>query len=179
MKNETRTEPFLEELLMNEMSRANTDRVAGIISRDPGRLKQAIDIVMKEEEPVSRRAMWAIDVACESKPGLASPYMAKLIDRLPHFKHDAFRRHILRIATRLPFQEETKGKLLSICFDFLTDSNQPIAVKAHALYILSRIAHDEPGIKHELTETINYLYENESPGFKSQAKKVLTKLNNL
>jgi len=174
-----RSEPFLEELLLQEMSRANTDLVAGILSRDPERLAQAIAIVMRQEEPISRRAMWAIDIACEKNPGLITPYIKLLIIKMPEFRHDAFRRHILRIAARLPFHDSYKGALLNVCFDIIADSNKAIAVKANAMQILSRMAIEEPDIRHELKETIRYQMEEATPGFRSQARKVLNKVKEL
>ena len=171
------TEPFLEELILSEMSRANTDRVAGVLLNDKNRFAQAIQIVMQDREPVSRRALWAIDIACEKKPGLITPYMPKLLEKIHQFSHHAFRRHILRMAARLPLNENTKGDLLNICFDMVSDLNQPIAVKANAIQILTRIAIDEPDILHELNETINWQIDQASPGFKSQAKKVKHILN--
>lgn len=171
--------PFLEELLLQEMSRANTDLVAGILNHDPERLAQAIAIVMRQEEPISRRAMWAIDIACEKNPGLIKPYIKLLIVKMPEFRHDAFRRHILRIAARLPFHDSYKGALLNVCFDIIADSNKAIAVKANAMQILSRLAVEEPDIRHELKETIRYQMEEASPGFKSQARKILIKIKEL
>lgn len=179
MKRSTCKEPFLEQLLMQEMSRQNTNLVAGVISHDPGRFAQAIEIVLKEEEPVSRRAMWAIDIACEKKPGLIAPFLPALLLKIPGFRHDAFRRHILRITARLPFQEQTKGILLTICFDLLTDNRQAVAVKAHAMSILARLAVDEPDIRHELAETIRHQLAEATPGYRSQAAKVLTALKRL
>lgn len=174
-----KSEPFIEELLLQEMSRNNTDLVAGIISRDPERFSQAIAIVIRQEDPVSRRAMWAIDIACEKSPGLIQPHIKQLISKIQEFKHDAYRRHILRIAARIPFHESYKGALLNVCFEIVADSSKAIAVKANALQILSRMAVEEPDIRHELTETIRFQMEESSPGFRNQANKVLNKIKQL
>lgn len=174
-----RSEPFLEELLLQEMSRANTDLVAGIISRDPERLSQAVDIVLRQEEPISRRAIWAIDIACEKSPGLIQPHIKQLINKLQEFRHDAYRRHILRIASRLPFHESYKAKLLNECFEIVADSSKAIAVKANAMQILSRMVVEEPDIRYELKETIRFQMEEASPGFRNLANKVLNKIKQL
>lgn len=172
-------EPFLEELILQEMSRANTDRVASVLLNDKNRFAQAVEIVMQEREPVSRRALWAIDVACEKKPGLIIPFLPQLIGRIRDFRHDAFRRHILRIAARLPLAGDMEGELLHVCFDMVADLNQPIAVKANALQILTRMAVKEPDIRHELKEIVEWQIEQASPGFRSQAKKIYELFNRL
>lgn len=179
MNRSTCKEPLLEQLLLQEMSRRNTNLVAEVISHDPARFSQAVEIVMKEKEPVSRRAMWAIDIACEKKPGLIAPYLSALLQKMTGFRHDAFRRHILRIAARLPFQEHTKGILLTVCFDLLTDNQQAVAVKAHAMSILARLAVEEPDIRHELAETISHQLAEATPGYRSQARKILSTLKRL
>jgi hypothetical protein len=51
-----------------------------------------------------------------------------------------------------------------------------VAVKMFSMEILYRISQEEPGIKKELTDSIEMRMPEELPGFRSHGKKLLKKL---
>ena len=66
---------------------------------------EVFDMVLRNEEPLSRRAIWVLDLASEEQPELMEPNLVKLFQALPNFKHDGLKRHSLRILNRYPISE--------------------------------------------------------------------------
>ena len=72
----------LEELLMAESSRRNTDLVANLVLQKPELFGQLCRIFLKEEGPVSWKAGWVADVVSERRPDLLEPYIEVIVSRL-------------------------------------------------------------------------------------------------
>jgi hypothetical protein len=51
----------LEDILMVETSRRNTDLVADLVYQDLSIYNELVTIYLRNEEPVSRRAAWIVD----------------------------------------------------------------------------------------------------------------------
>ncbi len=167
----------LADLLIVETSRRNTDLVADIVSKKPELFGELMEIYLRNEEPVSRRAAWVADTCSEKMPELMEPWLKKLAETLPSFDHDALKRHSLRILARSPLPEELTGYLINLCFTWLTVSSEAVAVKYYCMEILYRLSQDEPEIKKELADSIEWRLSEETPGFRVQARKILKKLS--
>lgn len=167
----------LEEMLMSETSRRNTEMVADLVYQDPSIYKDLVTIFLRNEEPVSRRAAWIVDEISEKYPEWLQPFVHDIIARLPVFSHDGLKRHSLRILSRYNnIGEEDAGHLISFCFDILLKPFESVAVKVHAMEILHRMSSREPDLKKELAETIEWRLEEESAGFRNRGMKILKRL---
>jgi hypothetical protein len=169
-------EPGLRDLLLAEMSRANTDFIAGIALKKPELVKDLWELFLSNEEPVSRRAAWVLDHLTETRPEWISDYTSRLIDALPGFSHDGLKRHALRMISRNPVPEAGKDLLMNICFEWLISRNEAVSAKVYCMEILYRICLEEPAIRHELTDSIEYILEEGTPGIRNFGKKILKKL---
>ena len=167
----------LEELLGLETSRRNTDLIADLILQKPDLFDELFMIYIKDTEPVSRRAAWVADVVTEKKPELLSPYIDVIADKLKTFTHDGMKRESLKMLSRSPLPEENLGRMISICFDWLTSGKESVAVKMFCMEILYRISQKEPGMKKELADSIEWRMQEETPGFRAHGKKLLKQLN--
>ncbi len=170
--------PSLEQLLMQEMSRRNMDQVVMLVRQNRVIFDELFGIFLKHEEPVSRRAAWVIDLASEEEPDLLADYLESLVYNLPRCRHDGMKRHSLRMLARSPLpSEDTLGRLISVCFDWLLAAGTPVAVKVHSIDILYRAAMTEPELQRELADVISWRMEEESAGFRNKAAKTLKKLH--
>lgn len=168
----------LRDLFEAENSRANTDFVLGIILQKPELLSELISIVFKKEEPVSRRAIWVLDICDEQHPDLIKPFIEKIIENLSFEGHDAYRRHSLRILSRHEVPDAKEVKVFDFCLKTVT-GNEATAAKFHAINILYRFAQKEPGLKHELIAAIELGIQEGSVGLKNIGQKTLKKLRML
>jgi len=166
----------LKELLLNDNSRANTDFVGNFIRQKPDLIHELWEIYLSDQEPISRRAAWIIDTVSENEPTWVEPYIARLIDLLPTFRHDGMKRHGLRMIARNNISEELQADLMNICFEWLLSPTEAVAAKFHCMMILYTISNKLPEIKNELIDTIEFQMSEGTPGFRSIGRKLLNKL---
>jgi hypothetical protein len=163
----------LEELLMVENSRRNTDLVASLVLQKPELFGELMRIYLKNEEPVSRRAAWVADVVTEKNPELLIPFIEEISFRMRNFTHDGMKRESLKMLSRSPLPKKNLGHFITVCFDWLTSGKESVAVKMFSMEILYRISQKVPEIKKELADSIEWRIQEESPGFLAHAKKLL------
>jgi hypothetical protein len=167
----------LESLLMVENSRRNTDLIADLVLKKPELFDELARIYMRNEEPVSRRAAWVTDTVAEKQPRWLEPYLEEIVARLSQFTHDGMKRQSLRMIARSPLPARQLGTLIHLCFSWLTSAGESVAVKMFSMEILYRISQQEPEIKKELADSIEWRMQEETPGFRSHGKKLLRQLN--
>ncbi len=166
----------LRDILQLDQSRNNVDQVIKMVRDNPALFDSLWSIFKENENPISRRALWAIDILTENQPFLSESHLETLIQMLQTSNHDGLKRHSLRILERNVIPESYKGILVSVCFKWLEDSSSPVAVKMFSLKILSDVAVQEPVLARELIDIIELQLVNSTPGFKSIAYKIIRKL---
>lgn len=168
----------LKSLFERENSRVNTDFVLGIVLQKPELLDELVELIYQKEEPVSRRAIWVLDICDEQHPELINPFLETIIKNLSFEGHDAYRRHSLRILSRHEVPDNKEVKVFDFCLKTVT-GNEATAAKFHAINILYRFAQKEPGLKHELIAAIELGIQEGSVGLKNIGQKILKKLRML
>jgi hypothetical protein len=166
----------LADLLMVETSRRNTDLIADIIDKRPELFDELVEIFLRNEEPVSRRAVWVVDTVAEKHPHLLDRYIEPIVEMLPGFTHDGLKRVSLRMLSRSPLPQNQLGGLMNLCFDWLVFPKESVAVKVYSMEILYRISQVEPELKKELADSIEWRIAEGTPGFKNRGMKTLKKL---
>jgi hypothetical protein len=167
----------LTDLLLVETSRRNTDMIADLVLKKPELFDELVTIYLRNEEPVSRRAVWVVDTVAEKLPELLEPYLESIAEALPNFEHDGLKRVSLRMLCRSPLPQKYLGELMNICFDWLVAPKESVAVKVYAMEILYRISQTEPELKKELADSIEWRIAEGTPGFKNRGLKTLKKLH--
>ena len=166
----------LKDLFANETSRANTDFVKDLIYQKPELYEELFELVIKNEEPYSRRAIWVFDACDEEYPGVAVPYLPVLINNLENFDHDGMKRHTLRILSRHEIPKNQIVKVLDFCFTMLK-LFEAAAIKVHAMQILYQITLKEPELKPEAYAAIELAIQEGTTGVKNRGMKMLRKLS--
>ncbi|MCX6251699.1 MAG: hypothetical protein NTX61_13220 [Bacteroidetes bacterium] len=167
----------LEDLLLVETSRRNTDLIADLVFKKHEVFDELITIYLRNEEPVSRRAAWVVDAVSREIPELIkAEHLEKITEKLGIFSHDGLKRHSLCILARSPLPVTQTGVLINTCFDWLLSPKEPVAVKVWCMEILYRISLTEPEIRKELADSIEWRMEEETPGFRNRGMKILRKL---
>jgi hypothetical protein len=65
---------------------------------------------------------------------------------------------------------------MTACFQFISDVDTPVAVKAFSLTLLDNLSKEYPEITPELKLIIEDRWNDETPAFKSRAKKILQRI---
>ncbi len=166
----------LNDLLLREQSRANTDTVIGIVMARPEVFEELWHILLLNEDPLSRRAAWAADYCAEKNPGFISDKIEELSAMVTRFSSDGLKRHSLRMLSRSPLPEENLGILADACFKWLQSPVESVAVKMYSMVILHRISDNIPEISRELYDLIEIQMSNATPGFRNIGKKLMKKI---
>ena len=167
---------YLEELLFREQSRANTDFLIQVLKEKPLLFDDFWLILMKNTDPVSRRAAWVIDCFTEDEPQFLDGKIEELADSVPSFSADGLKRHSMRMLSRSPLPTEQLGVLTDISFKWLQSPIESVAVKMYCIVILERITKIYPELIPELCDIIDIQMDEATPGFKSIARKTLGRL---
>ncbi|WP_162126339.1 hypothetical protein [Flavobacterium phycosphaerae] len=128
------------------------------------------------------KAIWIIEMLVEDHPEMLVPYLDRIIETIPKYKHESAIRGMSRVAYFLSISkvisltENQKEKLIEICLDWLI-GNAKVAPKAYAMYTLCHYAQKEDWIKEELRNIINKDFHHQSAGYKAAAKEVLRKID--
>lgn len=163
----------LEELLLREQSRTNTDLLTAIVLKKPVIFDELWTIVLRNEDPVSRRAAWVADYCSEIQPEFIHHRIEELGLKVSSFKSDGLKRHSLRMLARSPLPDQNLGLLVDSCFKWLQSKSESVAVKMYCMVILERVCRQMPEISGELYDIIEMQMSEASPGFRSRGRKVM------
>lgn len=168
----------LDDFLLLEMSRRNTDLVADLVFQKPELFEELFLVFARNEEPISRRAAWVLDTVSEQYPELLAPHLDEITDLLPKFSHDGLKRHSLRMLARLPLPDDDRlGELITICFNWLLSPVEAVSAKIYSMDLLYRVSQIEPDLKQELADSIEWRINEGTPGYQHRGRKMLKQLN--
>jgi hypothetical protein len=167
----------LHQLLKDEHSKKQTDRIVNYIGNDKDRFAQLIKLFFHGEYRITQRAAWPLSYCVRRHPELITPWFKSLLDNLARKDiHVAVIRNTVRLLQDVSIPKKHQGRVMNICFDFIQSPETPIAVKAFSLTILSHLSADYPDIAGELKLIIDDQWEQATPAFRSRAKKILKQL---
>ena len=167
----------IEEQLV-ESSKELADLMVKKIGNSQELLDEIMELVYRDEYPVSMRAGWVAFMVIEKHPELGKNHLKTLIRVLPKTKVDGVKRSALKILVATPYQldEDSLGELADTAFSLAEDPKQAIAVRAFSLDILLKILNVYPEIKPELIAVMESIIPDGSRGLKNKCRKTIAKL---
>ena len=167
----------IHQLLREEHSKKQTDRIVRYIGNDKTRFAGLIELFFKGEYRITQRAAWPLSYCVRDHPELIHPYFKRLLDNLARKDIPvAVIRNTVRLLQDVEIPRRFHGRVMNTCFEFIQQPETPIAVKAFSLTILGDLAADYPDIRSELRLIIEEQWEHAAPAFRSRARKVLKTL---
>ena len=168
----------IREALLKEHSKSQCRKIVEYIGDDKKKFAELMRLFFGDEYRVVQRAAWPLSYCVEEHPELITPYFEDLLGMLQKpGVHNAVIRNTTRLLQNLKIPKKIQGRLMTICFDFISDTKTPAAVKAFSLTILHNLSKDYPEIASELKLVIQERWEHESAAFRSRGKKILQKMN--
>jgi hypothetical protein len=167
----------LEDLLIPGTGRDHADMLVEAAMQNRDFFNSLVKVYLSNTEPHSRKAAWAIDLCVEKDPELISPWTGEMIRMLEKFSHDGLKRHTLRMLMHVPLPQENLGTLVKICFEWLVTASESVSVKVYSMELLYRVSQQEPDLKKELADSIEWRLEEENAGFRNKGLKILKKLS--
>lgn len=160
--------------LEKEHSKTITSAIVMEICNTPKKMDELMQIFIDGPYRISQRAAWPFSFVAEKHPELLNDYYPILVKLLyQEGNHPAINRNIMRAFQYAKIPEKHQGKILNRCFEFLKDSNQPIAIKVFSMTVAFNLSKIYPDIIPELKASIETLMPDGSAGLKNRGNKIL------
>jgi hypothetical protein len=172
-----KTDMDLEKELLKKQSLTNCKRIVRWVGEDQERFRLLVSLFLKGEYRLTQHAAWPMSYCIQHYPVLAKSHFKKFIDQLSDEKaHPAAKRNIIRLLQFVTIPQKYQGRLMDLCFGFIADPEEAIAVKAFSLHILEKMSDIYPEILSEIRTIIEARWDFETPAFRSRARKILKKI---
>jgi hypothetical protein len=163
--------------LEKEHSKKQTHRIARIAIESKAGLSELMNLYFGNEKIIAQRAAWVLSVLAKNHPGLLDPYLKKIVLHLRKENlHDAIKRNGIKVLELSVIPKSLKGLVADLCFNFLSNNNEAVAIRCYAMTVLSKICQAEPGLKDELRLVIEAALPYSKSGFRSRAMRTLKEL---
>ncbi len=135
-----------------------------------------MEIALYNTEQKSWRAAYLVDKIHDEYPEVIRPYLDKMAEQLEAEKNLSKKRHFLKLLSMNDIPGKHIGFMLNFCLNTLA-SDEPTAIRVHAMQILFNISEKEPDLKPEVLAQIEHEIEyHSSAGITSRGSKLATKL---
>jgi hypothetical protein len=166
----------LREEIFFEHSKKQCNRIVNWVDKSQQRFDELFKLFLSEEYRVVQRSAWPVSNCVLANPLFINKHWEELISSLhrPNL-HVAVKRNTIRLLQNIFIPEKYHGQLMKICFDYLENPAEAVAVKCFSLTVLEKLSKKYPEILPELKLIITEQLENAAAGFKSRAFKILMK----
>ena len=170
----------LREEILKEHSKKQCDKIVAWVGNSQSRTDELVKVFLNGEYRVMQRAGWPLSYIARRNPSLVEKHLPKLIKNLssPRLNETAIR-NIMRLLQDVPLPTSQHGHLMDTCFRLIEDPQQPVAVKAFSLTVVTRLAEFYPEIIPEIRLMIADQLPHQSAAFKSRAKRSIGLLDKI
>jgi hypothetical protein len=167
----------LKKVIAREHSRAQMLKVVDYVGSNPARFKVLVDVFLAGPYRITQRAAWPLSYCVEHVPALITPHLRVILNHLekPGI-HDAVKRNTVRLLQFIEIPKRHQGRVADICFRYLQDTREPVAIRVFSMTVLASIARHNPDLRQELAILIEDQLPYGSPAFTSRGRKVLREM---
>ncbi len=166
--------------ILQEHSKKQALLIANYISSNQERFDQLMHLFLTDEYRVVQRAAYAVSHCADRHIEMVYPHLPAMVEYLKdRSTHIATRRNIVRILSQIDVPEPLMGNVATLCFDFLIDPKEAVAVKIYSMEVLYQLTLKEPDLQNELILVIEENMIHGSAGIRSRGRKVLKRLDKL
>jgi len=169
----------LDDFLCNSAILLKKEEMGSIIGQDPEAFQNLFKLSFSRNMPVCWRAAWLTDYLAELHPWLATKYIPKAWKEIQNKHPDGVTRSLLRMLSRYDIPEDYQGIATDLCMEWLTKESVPVAIKAHSMEVLYRIAVLYPDLSNEFITILEEQTPNNTIAFKARARIIINKINKL
>lgn len=167
----------LVKVILYEHSKPQMEKITRYVGNDPKRFAELVGVFLAGPYRVTQRASWPLSSCVEHNPSLIKPHLKRILSYLyKEGEHVAVKRNILRLLQYITIPSSLQGKTINLCFGFLSNPKESIAVRVFAMTVLANLAKENPDLKNEIILIIEDQLPYGSAGFLSRSKKVLKQL---
>ncbi len=160
--------------IAREHNKVQRDRIVAYIGADPKRFAELVQLFLAGPYRITQRASWPLSTCIENHPQLITPHLRKILALLQQEGiHDAVKRNVLRLLQYITIPKSLQGIVIDLCFKYLSGTQEPVAIRAFSITLLTNLAGNIPELKNELISIIEQRLPYEKPAFVSRSTKAL------
>ncbi len=173
------TKDLLLGIFSKPLTKAEMLRLLDSGKRDADFASSLIELNFSQEQAVEFRASWTLEALQIYYPDLFEKVLLQFLGAFPAQSNQSCRRHYTNILCRVLDAGSSLPAynflpIVEACFEWLSDSQTPVAVQANCLSALWRLRTVEEWIEEELAEQVRYLMKNGSAAMQSRGKRILS-----
>ncbi|HTH58435.1 MAG TPA: hypothetical protein VL728_20450 [Cyclobacteriaceae bacterium] len=167
----------LKEAALKEHSKAQCNKIVKYVGSDASRFSKLVDVFLDGPYRVTQRIAWPLGYCVKENTTLIHPHLSRILKfvRRPGL-HDSVKRNVTRLLQFIDIPKKHQGAAADICFMFLSDTNEPVAVRVFSMTVLANLAKEMPELKNELIPIIEDQLPFGPAAFVSRGRKVLKEL---
>ncbi len=114
-------------------------------------MAELVDLFLHDEYRVVQRAAWPLSLVAEKYPEMVAPHLEVMVRRMddPGIPVSV-KRNVVRVLQFLEVPEPLHGRVMDVCFRFLEDPQEKVAVRAFSMTVLANLAKTYPDIRQEI-----------------------------
>jgi len=166
--------------LQKEHSKNQTTKIADYVGFNKPRFKQLVEVYLAGPYRITQRAAWPLSLCVERHPELISPHLGRILKHAGRPDvHNAVKRNTVRLLQFIEIPARYLGPVAELCFRYLSDRKETIAVRVFSMTVLSNLVSREPGLREELKLIIEDELPYASPAFRSRGARTLNELRKI
>ncbi len=147
------------------------------IDGNPARFDELMTVFFEGDSRKNQHAANIMSHCIDRWSFLIMPYIEKMLLNLKQDNlHDAIKRNTIRVLQTVEIPEELHGIAADICFQYLSNHEEAVAIKAFSMTVLFNLSKHYPELKTELKFILEEQLPYQSPAFKNRALKILGEL---
>ena len=155
-------------------SKKRVNDIVRYVENDPQKFEKLVTIYLKGPYRITQRAAWPISYCVEHHPKLVIPHLGKILRQTKKPDAiDAVKRNTMRLLQFIDIPKKYQGEIAVLCFRYLENKKEAVAIKAFAMTVLSKIAEVQPELRNELKIVLEDQLPYAKPAFISRARKIL------
>lgn len=167
----------LKSILLQRSSKSKIEKVAQQVCLNSVLYQELIELIIKGQPPIPQYGAWLLQHCSNHSPALIRPYVSRLLKLIEGDVHDGVRRGVLRSLALIDLPEPDIGKAADLCFGYLEDPKEAVAVRVFSMSILGNICKKEVELIGELTLLIESVMPTGSAALSARGRMTLKKLS--
>lgn len=166
--------------------RMDREKNRNLAIRDENFLQTVTTVAFNPNDKNHHKACWILELVCEKKLKLFTPYIDIFCKILPDLKNDSAIRPMSKIclflaksnhrANGITLSQLQETQIIEICFDWLI-REEKVAAKVYAMKALFVFGKKYDWVYPELKNIIQQDYANHTPAYQAATRNLLKKLN--
>jgi len=166
--------------LRKEHSKNQTTKIADYVGVSRTRFKELVEVYLAGPYRITQRAAWALSLCVERHPALILPHLGRILKHAARpGVHDAVKRNTVRLLQFIEIPPMHLGAVAELCFGYLNNRKEAIAVRVFSITVLSKLVSREPDLRGELKLLIVDELPYASPAFRSRGSRTLKELSRI